>query len=87
VFKGTVEKTGASTMPAVKANASTAVVHVDQVIDGPGAPPDLVGKQITVQLLDPRSVKAGTQAVFFTKGWLLGNAARVNEFETSGHGI
>lgn len=79
VFKGTVEKTGASTMPAVKANVSTAVVRVDQVIDGPGAPPDLVGKQITVQLLDQRSVKAGTQAVFFTKGWLLGNSMAVIE--------
>jgi len=79
VFKGTVEKTGASTMPAVNASAFTAVVRVDQVIDGPGAPPGLVGKQITVQLLDPRSVKPGTQAIFFTKGWLLGNSMAVIE--------
>jgi hypothetical protein len=79
VFRGTVEKTGASTMPAVRASESTAVVRVDEVIDGPGAPPDLVGKQITVQLREPRSMKAGEQAVFFTKGWLLGNSMAVVE--------
>ena len=79
IFRGTVEKTNASTMPAVKASASTAVVRVDQIIDGPGAPPDLVGKGITVQLLEPRAVKAGSQAVFFTRGWLLGNSIAVIE--------
>jgi hypothetical protein len=79
IFRGTVEKSAASTMPAVPASPSTAVVRVDQVIDGPGAPPDLTGKEITVQLLDPASVKRGSQAVFFTRGWLLGNSMAVIE--------
>jgi hypothetical protein len=78
IFLGTVEKTGASTMPAVKANAATAVVRVDQVIS-PGAPPGLAGKSITVQLLDAGSAKAGSQEVFFTKGWLLGESMAVIE--------
>jgi hypothetical protein len=79
IFLGTVEKAGASTMPAVKANAATAVVRVDQVIDSPGAPPGLAGKPITVQLLEAGSVKAGSQLVFFTKGWLLGESMAVIE--------
>jgi hypothetical protein len=79
IFLGTVEKAGASTMPAVKANAATAVVRVDQVIDSPGAPPGLAGKTITVQLLEAGSVKAGSQSVFFTKGWLLGESMAVIE--------
>jgi hypothetical protein len=79
VFTGTVQETSATTMPAVKANNSTAVVRVDQVIDGSNAPPDLVGKQITVQLREPGSVKAGMQAIFLTKGWLLGNSMAVIE--------
>jgi hypothetical protein len=79
IFLGTVEKAGASTMPAVKANAATAVVRVDQVIDSPGAPPGLAGQTITVQLLEAGSVKAGSQSVFFTKGWLLGESMAVIE--------
>jgi hypothetical protein len=44
IFKGTVRKTGASTMGAVHASASTAVVRVDEVIQA--GPPDnsFVGK-------------------------------------------
>lgn len=79
VFKGTVEKTRASNMPAVKASDATAIVRVDQLIDSPGAPPGLTGKQITVQMLEPGSVKPGTQAIFFTKGWLLGKSMAVIE--------
>jgi hypothetical protein len=83
IFRGTVEKSGASTMPAVKAGPSTAVVRVDQIIEGPGAPPDLVGRGITVQLLEPGAVKVGSQAVFFTRGWLLGNSIAVIEVGSS----
>lgn len=79
IFRGTVEKVSASTMPTVPANESTAVVRVDQIIDAPGAPPDLAGKTITVKLLQPNSVKAGEQLTFFTKGWLMGNSMAVIE--------
>lgn len=79
IFKGTVQKTGASNMSPVKANSSTAIVRVDEVIYAPGAPPDLAGKHITVQLLESGPVKAGFQAVFFTKGWLLGQSMAVIE--------
>jgi hypothetical protein len=79
IFHGTVEKTAASTMPAVKATDATAIVRVDRVINSPSAPPGLAGKQITVQLLNPGAVKPGSQAVFFTKGWLLGRSMAVTE--------
>jgi hypothetical protein len=79
IFKGTVQKSGASNMAPVKANSQTAIVRVDEVIYAPGAPPDLQGKQITVQLLESPAVKPGFQAVFFTKGWLLGQSMAVIE--------
>ncbi len=79
IFKGTVVKLNATTMSAVRASESTAVVRIDEVIDAPGAPPDLPGKEITVQLREPGSVRAGQQMFFFTKGWLLGNSMAVIE--------
>jgi hypothetical protein len=79
IFAGTVIRLGASTMAAVKPTAATAVVRVDEVVDAPGGPPDLVGQEITVQLLAPGTMKAGERAVFFTKGWLLGRSIAVIE--------
>ncbi|MGC2695521.1 MAG: hypothetical protein WA738_06995 [Candidatus Angelobacter sp.] len=79
VFIGTVSKINATTMPEVKASDSTAVVRVDEVIDGPGAPPDVAGKEITVQLARPGSLNAGQRATFFTKGWLMGESMAVIE--------
>jgi len=79
IFKGTVVKLNATTMSAVRASESTAVVRIDEVIDAPGAPPDLAGKEITVQLREPGSIRAAQQMFFFTKGWLLGNSMAVIE--------
>ena len=67
VFIGTVVKLNATAMPEVKASESTAVVRVDEVIDDPGAPPDLAGKEITVQLAQAGSASIGQRATFFTK--------------------
>ena len=83
IFIGTVSKVNASTMPDVKASDSTAVVRVDEVIDGLGAPPDLAGKEITVQLAQPGSVRAGQKAAFFTRGWLMGESMAVIEVAPS----
>lgn len=79
IFKGTVQQIGASNMSPVKVNSSTAIVRVDEVIYAPGAPPDLQGKQITVQLQESGLVKPGFQAVFYTKGWLMGQSMAVIE--------
>jgi hypothetical protein len=79
IFNGTVEKLNATTMKSVNATEATAVVRIDQVIDAPGAPPDLARKTITVQLRQLGSFRIGQHATFFTKGWLLGNSMAVIE--------
>lgn len=79
VFVGTVTRTNATTMAEVPASDSTAVVRVDEIIEAPGAPPDLVGQEITMQLATPGSVKEGQKATFFTKGWLMGESIAVIE--------
>jgi hypothetical protein len=79
VFVGTVLRLNATTMPEVQPSESTAVVRVDEILEGPGAPPDLAGQEITVQLASRGSVKAGEQTTFFTKGWLMGNSLAVIE--------
>ena len=84
IFVGTVEKLNATTMKSVKASEATAVVRLDKLIEAPGAPPDLAGKSITVQVRQPSSLRVGQQATFFTKGWLLGNSMAVIEM---GHSL
>src|SRR5208282_4266617 len=79
IFNGTVEKLNATTMKSVNATEATAVVRIDEVIDAPGAPPDLARKTITVQLRQSGSFRVGQHATFFTKGWLLGNSMAVIE--------
>jgi hypothetical protein len=79
IFVGRVEKLSATSMKAVPPTDAMAVVRIDQVIDAPGGPPDLAGKSITVQMRQPGSIRAGQQATFFTKGWLLGDSMAVIE--------
>jgi hypothetical protein len=63
----------------VPASDSTAIVRVDEIIEAPGAPPDLAGQEITVQLAAHGSVQEGEKATFFTRGWLVGNSLAVIE--------
>jgi len=79
IFVGTVVRLSASTVPEVPVTDATAVVRVDDIIEGPGAPPDLKGQEITVQLSQPGSVKQGEQTTFFTRGWLFGDSMAVVE--------
>jgi hypothetical protein len=79
IFKGTVEKLGAATMSAAQANDRTAVVKVNEIIHAPRILGDLTGKEITVQLAEPGTVKERQQAVFFTNPWLYGESVAVQE--------
>jgi hypothetical protein len=79
IFVGTVTRLKATTVPEVRPSDSTAVVRVDQILEGADAPADLKGQDVTVQLTQPNSVKPGQQATFFTKGWLLGDSLAVIE--------
>lgn len=84
VFIGTVVRLNATTIPDVPASESTAVVRVDEVIDAPGAPPDLGGKEITVKLLQAGSVREGQRSTFYTRGWLMGESMAVIEVAAAG---
>jgi hypothetical protein len=79
VILGTVRKLGASTMPEVPASSSTSVVRVNEVLHGPSPFSDHVGRDITVVLQDPKGLKVGTRAVFFTQSWLYGQSLAVIE--------
>jgi hypothetical protein len=79
IFQGTVRKLGAANMAAVPASPANAVVTVDQVITAPEQLGDFTGREITVALLRPDSLKPGQQAVFFTYGWIYGQTLAVRE--------
>lgn len=77
VFRGTVRRVAASTMPEVPASEKTAVVKVEEVIDAPVSFPGLVGSDITVALAEP--VEKGQQFIFLANTWLFGSSIAVQE--------
>lgn len=79
VFNGTVEETEATTMAAVDATDSTAVVRVDELVRAPSAFDGLVGQRITVLLRAPGSVHVGEQATFFVNAAVFGESVAVEE--------
>jgi hypothetical protein len=81
VFTGTVEETGATTMAAVDATDSTAVVRVDALVRAPAAFAGLEGQRITVLLRAPGSVQQGEQATFFVTAALFGESIAVQEID------
>ncbi len=81
VFRGTVEKVGASAMAEVKHSDRTAVVVVDEVVHAPEQFANLQGDKVTLLLAQPNSVKEGEQWVFFTTGWLFGATLALRELE------
>ena len=81
VFNGTVEETGATTMPAVEASDSTAVVRVDELVRAPSAFEGLAGQRITVLLRAPGSVQPGERATFFVNAAVFGDSVAVQEVD------
>jgi hypothetical protein len=81
VFNGTVEQTGATTMAAVDASDSTAVVRVDELVRAPSAFEGLVGQRITVLLRSPGSVRPGELATFFVNAAVFGESVAVQEVD------
>jgi hypothetical protein len=81
VFNGTVEATEATTMAAVDATDSTAVVRVDELVRAPSAFDGLVGQRITVLLRAPGSVQVGEQATFFVNAAVFGESVAVQEVD------
>ena len=79
IFRGTVRKLNAATLAEVTPSGNTVVVAVDEVLQAPATLGDFTGQEITVQLSQPNSVKAGQRLVFFTNGWLYGKSLAVTE--------
>src|SRR5256885_9248464 len=79
IFIGTVTQLGAVAVPEVPASARTVVVRVDQVLEKPAAVALTAGDSVTVQTLRPGSLKPGTQATFYTTGWVFGRGVAVRE--------
>jgi hypothetical protein len=83
VFHGTVQKAHATTTPLVVPSGQTVIVRVDAVIRSPESLTGYGGKEVTVQLLQPDSLKEGVQALFFTQGWIIGPGVAVKEVSHS----
>src|SRR5438270_5063986 len=79
IFIGTVTQVHAVAVPEVPASDRTIVVRVDQVLEKPAAVALTPGDSVTVQTVRPGSLKAGTQATFYTTGWIFGRGVAVRE--------
>lgn len=78
VFKGTIQKLNARTMPQVPKDEPTAVVHVDEILQAPPALANTAGKEITVRLAaGAPKAKKGEQVLFHANSWLFGDSVAV----------
>ncbi len=77
LFKGTVQKLGASALAQVPKDEPTAVVHVDEILHAPPALARTLGKQITVKLAKGVKPKVGDQVLFHANSWLFGDSVAV----------
>ena len=78
-FVGTVTQVAASTLAAVPKSPQTIVVRVDSVLKKPAAVSLKKGDTVTVQVKDPAAFQEGTQATFYTEGWIFGSGVAVKE--------
>ena len=78
IFQGTIQKLRAAT-PTVPVEASTAIVQVSKVIDGSKDIGNFQGKEVTVRLLAPEKVRAGSSLVFFTRAYFFGKTVGLAE--------
>ncbi len=77
VFKGSVEKVNAATLPTIQASERTAIVRVDDVLQAPPVMAAFTGSSITVQVGADQRLEEGQRAVFFTNGWQYGTEIAV----------
>jgi hypothetical protein len=84
IFAGTVSQLGATSFAGVPKSAQTIVVRVDSILKKPPAVSLKKGDNVTVQVKDPAAFQDGTQATFYTDGWIFGSGVAVKEL---GHEI
>jgi hypothetical protein len=79
VFFGTVSQLAATSFADVPKSAQTIVVHVDAILKKPAAVSLKKGDSVTVEVKDASGFQEGTQATFFTDGWIFGSGVAVKE--------
>jgi hypothetical protein len=79
IFKGRVEKPGASNVKFLPPSNRSAIVRVEDVLLAAKSMGTLTGEEVTVELREANSVKAGEQVTFFTTGWLYGEHLGLKE--------
>ena len=79
VFVGTVGQVAATSFAGVPKSAQTIVVRVDSVLKKPAAVSLKKGDTVTVEVKDPAAFLEGTQATFYTEGWIFGSGIAVKE--------
>jgi hypothetical protein len=79
VFVGTVAQKGAVSFAGVPQSPSTMVVRVDRILDQPSPVALAQGDTLTVHVVDPGDFAAGSQATFYTQGWIFGTGVAVRE--------
>jgi len=79
VFAGTVSQLGTTSFAGVPKSAQTIVVRVDSVLKKPPAVSLKKGDNVTVEVKDPSAFRDGTQATFYTDGWIFGSGVAVKE--------
>jgi hypothetical protein len=84
IFVGTVSEVAATSFTGVPKSAQTIVVRVDSVLKKPQAVSLKQGDNVTVEVKDPAAFHQGTQATFYTEGWIFGSGVAVKEL---GHDI
>lgn len=81
IFKGTVQKLKAATMPDIPIDDRVVTVRVDEVVEAPATLADFAGREVTVELPGRKKVKVGEQAIFYTNGWIFGESLAVRAIE------
>src|SRR5437667_8721223 len=84
VFSGTVSQLAATSFADVPKSTQTIVVHVDSIVKKPAAVSLKRGDSVTVEVKDASAFQEGTQATFYTDGWIFGSGVAVKEL---GHGM
>lgn len=79
IFSGTVSQLAAASFSGVPESPQTVVVRVDSVLKKPSAVSLKKGDNVTVELKDPSAFQQGTQATFYTEGWIFGAGVAVKE--------
>jgi hypothetical protein len=79
IFRATVERVGAATLPEISNVSNCIVVKVNEVIYAPPGFADWTGRSITVAVKESGRQKPGTEKVFYTNGWLYGKSLAVVE--------